>query len=162
MSEGNTMKPQRRGRRIAMTAEELDAFLSAERTCRIATAGKDGAPHTSALWFVWSGGTLWLNTLVKSQRWTNIERDPRVSVLVDAGEDYFELRGAELIGAVEPVGEAPRTSEPNAALELPERLFAQKYSGGQFEPDGRHAWLRMVPEKIVSWDFRKLATLSER
>jgi hypothetical protein len=24
------------------------------------------------------------------------------------------------------------------------------------ERDGRHAWLRLVPEKIVSWDFRKL------
>jgi hypothetical protein len=26
--------------------------------------------------------------------------------------------------------------------------------------DGRHAWLRVVPSKIVSWDFRKLAALS--
>lgn len=22
--------------------------------------------------------------------------------------------------------------------------------------DGRHAWLRIVPDKIVSWDFREL------
>jgi len=22
--------------------------------------------------------------------------------------------------------------------------------------DGRHAWLRITPDKIVSWDFRKL------
>jgi hypothetical protein len=22
--------------------------------------------------------------------------------------------------------------------------------------DGRHAWLRLTPEKISSWDFRKL------
>jgi hypothetical protein len=27
------------------------------------------------------------------------------------------------------------------------------------EPDGRHAWLRLTPEKLVSWDFRKLAGL---
>jgi hypothetical protein len=25
--------------------------------------------------------------------------------------------------------------------------------------DGRHAWLRITPAKIVSWDFRKLAAL---
>jgi hypothetical protein len=24
-------------------------------------------------------------------------------------------------------------------------------------PDGRHAWLRLVPDKITSWDFRKMA-----
>jgi hypothetical protein len=22
--------------------------------------------------------------------------------------------------------------------------------------DGRHAWLRLVPDKITSWDFRKI------
>ena len=26
--------------------------------------------------------------------------------------------------------------------------------------DERHAWLRLTPERIVSWDFRKLAQLA--
>jgi PPOX class probable F420-dependent enzyme len=150
------MQPQRRGNRIAMTPDERDEFLRTERTCRVASVGADGAPHTSALWFVWDGAALWLNSVVKSQRWTNLERDPRISVLVDAGEDYFDLRGVELIGRVAPVGEAPRTAEANAELNEPERLFGEKYAGGPFTPDGRHAWVRLVPEKIVSWDFRKL------
>ena len=38
----------------------------------------------------------------------------------------------------------------------PERLFGEKYAGGCFGHDGRHAWLRVVPEKITSWDFRKM------
>jgi Pyridoxamine 5'-phosphate oxidase len=150
------MKEQRRGQRIAMTAPEIDAFLGTERTCRVASVGADGAPHTSALWFVWDGEALWLNSIVKSQRWTNLLRDARVSVLVDAGEDYMELRGVELIGRVEPVGDVPRSAAPEPAVEVPERLFGEKYAGGAFVPDGRHAWLRLVPEKIVSWDFRKL------
>ncbi len=33
-------------------------------------------------------------------------------------------------------------------------------TGGDFAPDGRHAWLRLTPDKLVSWDFRKLASLS--
>jgi hypothetical protein len=28
--------------------------------------------------------------------------------------------------------------------------------------DGRHAWLRITPTKITSWDFRKLSTLPTR
>ena len=28
--------------------------------------------------------------------------------------------------------------------------------------DGRHAWLRITPLKMVSWDFRKLATLQDK
>jgi hypothetical protein len=56
------------------------------------------------------------------------------------------------------VGEVPRIGEPCPALEIPERLHADKYAGGQLFYDGRHAWLRVEPEKITSWDFRKLPT----
>ena len=43
----------------------------------------------------------------------------------------------------------------------PEQLFARKYmGGGEYVPDGRHAWLQLTPDKLVSWDFRKLAALS--
>jgi hypothetical protein len=68
----------------------------------------------------------------------------------------MELRGVELRGRAVPVGEAPRTGEPVAELEVPERIFADKYAGGRVHHDGRHAWLRITPDKIVSWDFRKL------
>ena len=37
-----------------------------------------------------------------------------------------------------------------------------KYHGGGMLHDGRHAWLRITPMKITSWDFRKLATLPKR
>src|ERR671931_211604 len=112
------MKQQRRGRRIAMTPQEFDEFLSTERTCRVATVGRDG-PHATPLWFVWDGTCLWLYSIVSSQRWTDLQRDPR-------------------LGAIEPV-------------------FARKYMGGDaMFHDGRHAWLRVKPAKIVSWDFRKI------
>lgn len=154
-----TVREQRRGRKIAMTKEELDAFLATERTCRVATVSPQG-PHNTALWFVWDGTALWLTSIVKSQRWTDLERDPRVAVLVDAGETYDQLRGVELRGKAEIVGEVPRTGEPNAELAGPELLTARKYHGSDtFHYDGRHAWLKLVPEKITSWDFRKLASL---
>jgi len=150
------MREQRRARRIAMTPEEIDAYFATARTCRVATVGRDGAPHVSPLWFVWEGGALWFSSVVTSQRWTNFLRDPRVSVVVDGGDGYLELHGVELIGEVEPVGEAPRTAVPNATLAEPERLWGEKYPDGPVMPDGRHAWVRLAPDKIVSWDFRKL------
>ncbi|NEA48363.1 pyridoxamine 5'-phosphate oxidase family protein [Streptomyces sp. SID10815] len=148
---------QRRGRKIMMTPAELDEFLTAERTCRVATVSAGGAPHVSALWFVWDGASLWLYSVVRSRRWADLRRDPRVAIVVDTGEEYDRLRGVELSGAVECVGETPRTGELRAELDLPETLFARKYFGLEEMPhDGRHAWLRLTPEKTVSWDFRKL------
>src|SRR6202000_1993188 len=99
---------RRRGRRTGMDQADLDAFLNQERTCRIATASPAG-PHLTALWYVWDGTALWLTSLVRSQRGADIESHPRVAVLIDAGEAYGELRGAELRGSLERVGEAPRT-----------------------------------------------------
>ena len=147
---------QRRGRAIAMTQAEVDDFLTTERTCRVATVGGDGSPHVAPLWFVWDGAALWLNSLVRSQRWTDLQRDPRVSVVVDAGTGFAELRGVEISGRAEVVGDVPRGADRDPVLTGPEEHFAAKYAGGgPFTPDGRHAWLRITPEKQVSWDFRK-------
>ena len=151
------LKPQRRGRRIAMTPDEVDAFLAAQRTCRVATISANG-PHVAPLWFVWDGAALWLNSVVTSQRWRDLQRDPRVAVIVDDGESYAELRGIEVKGRAVPVGEAPRIGTPDPELAGPEQAFHRKYRDPD-DPipyDGRHAWLRVVPEKLTSWDFRKL------
>lgn len=150
------VKEQKRGGKIAMSTDERNEFLAAERTCRVASVGADGAPHVTPLWFAWDGSALWLTSIVRSQRWTDIARNPRVSIVVDAGIEYMELRGVEIEGTAETVGEVPRTGEPVPELETPEQLFADKYTGGTMFHDGRHAWLRIVPTKIVSWDFRKL------
>ncbi|MCQ9182449.1 pyridoxamine 5'-phosphate oxidase family protein [Streptomyces sp. IBSBF 2953] len=148
---------QRRGRKIMMTSGELDAFLTVQRTCRVATVSTDGAPHVSALWFLWDGNALWLYSVVRSKRWTDLRRDPRVAIVIDTGEEYDSLRGVELSGAVEFVGEIPRTGELCAELDAVETRFARKNFGLDAMPhDGRHAWVRLTPEKVVSWDFRKL------
>ncbi|MGW0946345.1 pyridoxamine 5'-phosphate oxidase family protein [Streptomyces sp. NPDC002623] len=148
---------QRRGRKIMMTSGELDAFLADQRTCRVATVSADGAPHVSALWFLWDGTALWLYSVVRSKRWADLCRDPRVAIVIDTGEEYDALRGVELSGPVDFVGEAPRTGELCAELDAVETLFARKNFGLDAMPhDGRHAWVRLNPAKIVSWDFRKL------
>ncbi|MFF3765183.1 pyridoxamine 5'-phosphate oxidase family protein [Streptomyces sp. NPDC001922] len=149
---------QRRGRRIMMTPQELDAYLAGRRTCRVATVGRDGRPHVGALWFGWDGTALWLYSLTRSRRWAQLRNDPRLAVVVDDGDAYGELRGVELSGTGVFVGEAPRTGEKCPELDAPERLFAAKYFGVDRMPhDGRHAWLRLAPDTVVSWDFRKMA-----
>src|ERR1700694_4332610 len=146
----SSIEPQKRARRIAMTEAERDAHLAGLRRCRGGTWGVTGAPHVSALWYVWDGAVLWLYSLIKSQRWVNLLRDPRVSVIVDTGADYFELRGVEFIGEVEFVGEQPRIGEPNPELEVPERLFAERYSGGAWLGYAHsHAWLRLRPRQQI-------------
>ena len=142
-----------------MSADELTSFLGEQRTCRFATTGPDG-PHVAPVWFVWDGQAIWVYSLIRSQRWANVSRDPRVAVVVDDGHHYHELHGVEIEGQAAVVGPVPRTGdEDSPELAEPERLMAAKYFGAEMTHDGRHAWLRITPLKMVSWDFRKLATL---
>lgn len=149
---------QRRGRRIMMSPDELDTYLATERTCRVATVSGDGAPHVSALWFAWDGTSLWLFSITRSKRWADLRGDRRIAVVIDSGVEYGELRGVELSGSAVFVAESPRMGKPCPELDAPERLFARKYFGMDTMPyDGKHAWIRLTPEAITSWDFRKLA-----
>src|SRR3546814_11017904 len=144
------VEQQRRGRAIAMSADEVDSYLAEQRTCRVATVGHDGRPHVSALWFVWDGADLWLNSLSKSQRWTDLRRDPRVAVVIDDGIEFLDLRGVELSGRVEVVGEVPRTAEPNDVLAPVEAAFAAKSQPDYgFHPDGRTPSPPLAPAQVA-------------
>jgi hypothetical protein len=127
----------------------------------VATVGADGQPHVAPLWFLWHGGQIWLYSLVRSQRWADLERNPRISLVVDGGEGYAELHGVEIIGRGTVVGDVPRSTAPDSELATPELLYARKYRGtDDTTPDGRHGWLRVDVEKLVSWDVRKTSAPS--
>ena len=153
------LEPQRKRLAIAMSKEQRDDYLSTRRMCRLATISPKGVPHVSPLWFVWDGDHAWIYSIVKSQRWKNVSLNPKVAMVVDDGDRYEELRGIEITGTMESVGEIPRNGEPYEELEIPERLFAEKNSTQGMTHDGRHAWLRLTPGKIVSWDFTKVTPL---
>jgi hypothetical protein len=151
------MNEQRRGRRISMTVAQRDAFLGTERTCRVATVGEDGSPHVTPLWFAWDGTVLWLTSVIRTKRWADVQRTPSVSVVIDSGMNFDELRGVEIMGTAAPIGEVPRIGNRVPELEEPERIYATKYLGtNTMSHDGRHAWLRITPIKIISWDFRMM------
>src|SRR3954452_7658077 len=79
-----------------MGADEVAAFLSEQRVVTCATLGRDGWPHLMPLWYVVREGTVWAWTYAKSQKVRNLERDPRATLQVEAGERYDELRGLML------------------------------------------------------------------
>lgn len=151
----------RRGQ-IRMTPEEIDRFLGSARTMILCSNGKDGAPHPMPMWFgVEPDGMVVMTTFTKSQKIRNLERDPRVALLVESGEKYDELRGVVLYGEAELVRETP------AVLGILSRVTAR--SGDTKGADGealragleatarKRTGIRVRPTRVVSWDHRKLA-----
>ena len=147
---------------IRMTAEEVAAFLDEQRVVVCATNGRDGWPHLMPLWYVLrdaDGPQLWAWTYAKSQKVRNLERDPRATLQVEAGEAYQELRGVMIRARADIVREQDAVAALAAEL-------AARYAGGGLSADVAAGWSRQVPKRValrfrtcstVSWDHRKLS-----
>lgn len=62
----------------------------------LTTAGADGQPQSSPVWFVWDGGSVWLRSQAKAGKVRNIEANPRVAFhLADDGHggDIVTIEG---------------------------------------------------------------------
>lgn len=150
-----------------MTEAEVSDFLIRSRVITLGTIGRTGRPHLTAMWYALldseaSGADsalpqIWFETKAKSQKAVNLRRDPRVTCMVEAGHTYDTLRGVAVDGRAEIVDNA-------------DKLFAvgvsvwERYTGpytDEMRPmveamlHNRIA-VRVVPERVRSWDHRKL------
>ncbi|HXC23696.1 MAG TPA: pyridoxamine 5'-phosphate oxidase family protein [Solirubrobacteraceae bacterium] len=149
-----------------MSEAEVAAFLGEERTVTCATIGPRGWPHLMPLWYVLRGPRIWAWTYAASQKVRNLERDSRVTLQVEAGELYQELRGVmfecevvihrevETVSALgqeifkryaSPRGEAPVAELPQDVADMVGKQAAKRVA------------LEFVEQRRATWDHRKLA-----
>src|SRR5437764_5107347 len=84
--------------RVAMTAAEAAGFLASHRKVQVATINRDGTPHLVAMYYVMLGGQIAFWTYRSSQKALNLARDPRLTCLVETGQEYFDLLGVQVAG----------------------------------------------------------------
>jgi PPOX class probable F420-dependent enzyme len=146
-------------RQIRMTGAEVAAFLDTQRTLICATVGPSGRPHLAALWYLPMGAHLDCWTYAASQKARNLARDPRATLLTEAGAAYQELRGVSLECDAELVRDPAQVLDIGVAL-------AARYSGAIPTPDlratlagqaAKRVGIHFHPTRVSSWDHRKLA-----
>lgn len=141
-----------------MTAGETADLLAACRKTSLATINPDGTPHVVTMFYALRGGRITFWTYRASQKARNLARDPRLTCLVETGEDYFDLRGAQVNGTA-------RLIDDPAGVAAVGRLVAEGPLGVPADViDGyiEHAARKRVayevePVRVVSWDHRKLS-----
>jgi len=146
---------------IRLSDEEIRSFLASRKTLIICSNGPRGFPHTMPMWFAMDDdGTIRMTTFRKSQKVKNIQRDPRVTLLAEDGLEYSKLRGVVLYGSCEIVDDI------EAVKDTMVRITAGEAGGDPAALEGmknvitataaKRVCLRIRPERIVSWDHRKL------
>ncbi|KIA59610.1 PPOX class F420-dependent oxidoreductase [Nocardia vulneris] len=142
---------------IVMSETEITEFLQRSRIATLATLGKDGRPHLTAMWYALLDGEIWFETKTKSQKAVNLRRDPRITCMIEAGQTYDQLRGVAIEGRAE-------------IIDDPDQLFAvgvsvwERYTApysAEVRPMveamlHKRSAIRVVPERVRSWDHRKL------
>lgn len=143
---------------IKMTEDEIDAFLAEQKTTVMCTMHPRGSIHAVAMWYGFVDGYVTVETKAKSQKVQNLLRDPRLTMLVEDGDSYEELRGVELVGTAEVLDDPDRLWK--LGVSMYERYF------GPYTEEARPAVeamlhkrvaVRLRPERVVSWDHSKIA-----
>lgn len=143
---------------IRMSDEEIHAFLEEQRTLQVATIDHDGWPHLVAMWYVLIDDQIVFWTYAKSQKAINLRRDPRLTCLVETGEQYNELRGVQI------KGRAIINDDRETVQRIGERIY-ERYTGGPLNDATRQMVAAQAPKRVlvfvepvevVSWDHRKL------
>ena len=139
---------------IAMSDDEVAAFLERGRVVTVATVGRDGWPHLMPLWYVLREGEIWAWTYAKSQKVRNLERESRCTLQVEAGDGYDELRGVMIKAACA----IHREPEVVAAVgtELARRYGGDESAHVTAAQASKRVALQFVTASVASWDHRKL------
>ena len=146
---------------VRLTPDEQWATLEAAHTGIFTSLRRDGAPIALPVWYAVLDRAVYVGGPARTKKWKRIERDPRVSFLVETGLKWRELKAVQLNGravfvedkeTLRRVGE--KMDERYAAFRTQRSAMPSKsqkhYGSGsrtiRIEPEGR----------ILTWDNAKL------
>ncbi|GAA3519898.1 pyridoxamine 5'-phosphate oxidase family protein [Nocardioides daeguensis] len=148
--------------KVKLSEEEVQGLLEENLKVQVAANGVAGFPHLTTLFYVVRDGKIAFWTYGRSQKILNLERDPRVTALVEDGTDYFELRGVSIEGRAEIV------RDHDTILEIGSAVATRMVGADSFESLGeigmkavekqatKRVGVVIHPERVASWDHRKM------
>jgi PPOX class probable F420-dependent enzyme len=140
---------------IQLSPEEQAAFFREQRKAALATLDQDGFPHIVAMSYFAKDGAFYMTSYGKAQKVVNIRRNPKVALMIEAGDGYAELRGVMVRGRCEIIEGADAVRAAFAAM-AEARGATPSRPSGSVDSAPKRVVLKVIPDKIASWDHRKL------
>jgi nitroimidazol reductase NimA-like FMN-containing flavoprotein (pyridoxamine 5'-phosphate oxidase superfamily) len=131
----------------------MNAFLdSRPGWIVLTTIGRTGYPHSVPIGYFRLGDEVYIGCRAGTQKLKNIERNPKVSLLLEAGGTMADIKGLMI------QGEATVQATPDELLRLGREAARQRgVPEDQWpkEPRPGAAYIRVRPTKVISWDYAK-------
>ena len=144
-----------RRQQIQLSPDEQAAFFRERKKAALATIDKDGFPHVVAMNYFARDGAFYMTSYGKAQKVVNIRRNPKVALMIEAGDEYADLRGVMIRGRCEILDDEASVKAAFAARATAQANAASVQPGARARAPKR-VGLRIVPENVVSWAHRKL------
>src|SRR5438552_1849000 len=143
--------------RVAMTAADTAALLAGSHKLQLATINRDGTPHLVTMFYVLLDGQIVFWTYRSSQKARNLARDPRVTCLVETGDEYFKLRGVQVAGLGRCIEGPGRGVDGGRVATVTPGMTAAALEEYTAKTARKRLGYVVEPQRVISWDHRKLA-----
>jgi nitroimidazol reductase NimA-like FMN-containing flavoprotein (pyridoxamine 5'-phosphate oxidase superfamily) len=156
-------------KKLALSDDQLAELMATTWNMRIATVGPGSRINLTPMWFGWGGGKIY--TYGRGQKVVNVRRNRECSVIVDRNEKFPELQAAMFQGSARVLEDAAaEQADPDlAAVRI---QMGRKYNGGHGQPASEDPgpnqatasgsssrWIVFEPDRLVTWDNFKIASL---
>lgn len=130
---------------------DILSYLNEHLYINLATinANDPGQPHASTVAYVNEGFDLYFTTSVKSWKFANLEKNPKVALTIDEdGADWMKIKGLQVEGEVKVVNED--------RLPFVFGIYSEKYPIIKtFPANPDYRFVKITPRKVWLLDYSK-------
>ena len=133
--------------------QAMKIFLGEQKVCRLATVDRRGQPHVVPVWHILLDGDIYIETSPSSKKGQNLRANPKMALVVDAGDGFDTYKGVMIQGTVEFVKAKQMLARIRDAM-------AQRYFGTAEHPGYKYLvsgsdplLMKVIPKKVVTWDY---------
>ena len=129
-----------------------DKFLKEQKILRLCTIDKNNFPHITPVWYMFSGGKIYIGTDTKSQKIKNLEKNNHVSFCVDVGVNSPDIYGVMGQGNANIILEIPKIKIIAKKILLRYFKTLENKSAKQLLED-TDCIIEIIPEKFSTWNY---------
>ncbi len=136
-----------------LTDAEVEEYLdSRPGWIMLTTIGRDGYPHTVPIGYFRLGDEIYMGCRHPTQKTLNVERNPKVSLLVESGGSMQDIKGLMI------QGNADLVLDDAERLELMREAARQRGTAVDelpAEPSDGATYIRVRRHRVISWDYAR-------
>lgn len=136
-----------------LTREEAYEYLdSRPGWIVLTTIGRDGMPHSIPIGYFRVDDEIYIGCRAGTQKVKNIERNPHVSLLLDSGSSFQDIKGLML------QGEASVLTGSDDLLRLGREAARRRGTPEEqlpTEPRPGAVYICVRPARFISWDYSR-------